>query len=149
MANSLCEVLLTDVALAPPRDDSDPGAGAIASFWGMVRALEDGSEIDGLDYEAHRAMAEHQLRRVGEEAMKNFQLRKIVIHHRVGFVRAGEASLFLEVRAGHRAAVFEASKWVVDELKKRVPIWKRPRFKVAARRLHESHLSGEASAAKL
>jgi molybdopterin synthase catalytic subunit len=149
MANSLCEVLLTEAALEAPKEDFDPEAGAIASFWGVVRALEDGGEIDGLDYEAHRAMAEHQLRLIAEEAMKNFQLKKVVIYHRVGFVRAGEASLFLQVNAGHRAAAFEASKWVVDELKKRAPIWKRPRFKIDAESLQESHLSEQASTAKL
>jgi molybdopterin synthase catalytic subunit len=75
-------------------------------------------------------MAEHQLRLVAEAATEKFQLKKVMVHHRVGFVRTGEASLFLQVRAQHRAAAFEAGKWIVDELKKKVPIWKRPRFKI-------------------
>jgi len=55
-------------------------------------------------------------------------LNQVLLHHRVGFVRTGEASLFLRVSAQHRAAAFEASKWIVDELKKKVPIWKKPAF---------------------
>jgi molybdopterin synthase catalytic subunit len=108
----------------------DPGAGAIVDFWGVVRELEDEREIEGIDYEAHAAMAEHQLQLIAQESAKNFKLKKVIIHHRIGFVSAGEASLFLQVKAGHRAAAFAASKWIVDELKKRVPIWKRPRFKI-------------------
>jgi molybdopterin synthase catalytic subunit len=134
MANSVCEVLLTQTRLATPDEVDNPSAGAIVDFWGVVRKMEEGREIDGIDYEAHQAMAEHQLRLVAENAAEKFQLKKIILHHRIGFVAAGEASLFLQVRAEHRAAAFEASKWVVDELKKKVPIWKRPKFKVQHQR---------------
>jgi molybdopterin synthase catalytic subunit len=139
MANSVCEVLLTERPLAVSKQDVNPfdsrsgqvlDAGAIVEFWGVVRRLEDGREIEGIDYQAHMAMAEHQLRLIAEEASKKFRLHRVVIHHRVGFVSAGEASLFLQVGAARRAAAFEASKWIVDELKKRVPIWKRPGFKI-------------------
>jgi len=124
MANPVCKVLLTKAPLKAPEDDVDPAAGAVVVFWGVVRELEDGRKIEGIDYEAHQAMAEHQLQLVAETA----------IHHRIGFVRAGEPSLFLQVWAQHRAAAFESSKWIVDELKKNVPIWKRPRFKANNRR---------------
>lgn len=137
MANSVCEVLLTQARLeraaetaATTAQDVDMSAGAIVNFWGAVRELEDGREIEGIDYEAHVAMAEHQLQVVADAAAKRFQLKKVIAHHRVGFVRAGEASLFLQVSAEHRGAAFEASEWIVDELKRKVPIWKRPRFKV-------------------
>ena len=129
MANPVCEVLLTEALLKAPKKDGDPGAGAVVDFWGVVRGIEDGREIEGIEYEAHREMAGHQLRLVADTATEKFQLKKVMVHHRVGFVRSGEASLFLQVRAQHRAAVFEADKWIVDELKKKVPIWKRPRFK--------------------
>lgn len=130
MANSVCEVLLTQTRLTGPKQSVEPGSGAIVEFWGVVRKLEDGREIEGIDYEAHGAMAEHQLKMIGEDALRKFQLDRVLIHHRVGFVAVGEASLFLQVAAPHRAAVFDAAKWIVDELKQKVPIWKHPREKI-------------------
>jgi molybdopterin synthase catalytic subunit len=131
MANTVCDVLLTEESLpVPAQQRVDLDAGAVVDFWGVVRQLENGCEIDGIDYEAHAAMAEHQLRMLADAAAEKFQLRKVLLYHRVGFVRPGEASLYLQVNAPHRAAAFAASKWMVDELKKKVPIWKRPRFKI-------------------
>jgi molybdopterin synthase catalytic subunit len=134
MANSVCEVLVTESALQAPTDEVDVASGAIVDFRGIVRKLEDDHEIEGIDYEAHNEMAEHQLRLVANAAVEKFRLKRVVLHHRIGFVRAGEASLFLRVSSPHRSAGFEASKWIVDELKKKVPIWKRPRFKVDGQR---------------
>src|SRR5438477_5432890 len=147
MANSVSQILLTDTHLeraaeSPSRtgiagttaEDVDRAAGAIVDFFGVVRELEDGHEIEGIDYEAHRAMAEHQMKLIADAATEKFQLKRVLLHHRIGFVRAGEASLFLRVSAPHRGTAFEASKWVVDELKKKVPIWKRPKFKVENQR---------------
>jgi molybdopterin synthase catalytic subunit len=134
MANFVCKVLLTDEALVTPRAVVDPTAGAIVEFRGAVRGREDGREIEGIDYEAHRTMAEHQLRTVAEGAAEKFLLKGVIVHHRVGFVPTGEASLFLRVTAPHRSAAFEASEWIVNELKKKAPIWKRPKFKAHSRR---------------
>ena len=134
MANLVCEVLVTEARLNAPEASADPAAGAVVIFWGVVREIEDGRKIEGIDYEAHTAMAEHQMRFITEAAAEKFQLKKVAAHHRIGFVRAGEPSLFLQVSAHHRAAAFEASKWIVDELKKKVPIWKRPRFEVESLR---------------
>jgi molybdopterin synthase catalytic subunit len=75
-------------------------------------------------------MAEHQLKQIAEQAIIQFGLRSVIIHHRIGFVAVGEPSLFMRVCSGHREAAFQASRWIVDELKKRVPIWKHPKFKV-------------------
>ena len=104
------------------------GAGAMVDFWGVVRGIEDGSEIDGIDYEAHREMAEHQLRRIAEQAAERFGLKLVIVHHRIGFVAVGEPSLFLRVASPHRSEGFRASQWIMDELKKKVPIWKHPRL---------------------
>ena len=152
MANSVSQVLLTDGRLDAPKEDVrhgesvqrriDPStslrtslsAGAVLDFWGVVRELEDGRKIEGIDYEAHEAMAEHQMKVIADAAAETFRLNQVVLHHRVGFVRTGEASLFLRVSAQHRAAAFEASKWIVDELKKKVPIWKKPAFANATAR---------------
>ena len=128
MANSVSKVLLTEARLEAPKEDVDLSAGAVVDFWGVVRELEDGREIEGIDYEAHKAMAEHQMKIITDAAAETFRLNQVLLYHRTGFVRTGEASLFLRVSAQHRAAAFDASKWIVDELKKKVPIWKRPAF---------------------
>ena len=130
MANFVCEVLVTEASLDTPPKTHCVEAGAINDFWGVVRRLEDGREIDGIQYEAHREMAEHQLRQIAGQAAEKFPLRFVIIHHRVGFIAIGEPSLFLRVATPHRGEAFRASQWIVDELKKKVPIWKRPKFKV-------------------
>jgi len=129
MPSFLREVLLTKEPLKQVDADS-VGAGAIIDFWGVVRQIEDAREIEGIDYEAHHEMAEHQLKRVAEQAAERFELKRVIIHHRTGFIAVGEASLFVRVTSSHRREGFQASQWIVDELKKKVPIWKRPRFRM-------------------
>ena len=133
MANVVCEILVSQTPLSGPRSDV-AGAGAVVDFWGVVRPMEDHREIEGIDYEAHREMAEHQLKRVVEQAAERFGLKLVIVHHRIGFIPVGEASLFLRVASPHRGESFRASQWIVDELKKKVPIWKRPRFKIESHR---------------
>jgi molybdopterin synthase catalytic subunit len=128
MANLLCEVLVTDAPLEA-LNSNFAGAGAIVDFWGVVRGLEDGREIEGIDYQAHCEMAEHQLKRIAEQAAEKFRLHIVIIHHRIGFISVGETSLFLRVSSLHRDEAFRASQWIVNELKKNVPIWKKPRFR--------------------
>src|SRR4029077_12645624 len=129
MANFVCEISVTQMPLAGQMSDID-GAGAVVDFWGIVRLIENGREIVGIDYEAHREMAEHQLERIAEQAAERFELKLVIVHHRIGFIAVGEPSLFLRVASPHRNEGFQASQWIVDELKKKVPIWKRPRFTV-------------------
>jgi molybdopterin synthase catalytic subunit len=126
MANLVCDVLLTDASLILPTDVPPAETGAIVDFWGVVRATEEEGQITGLRYEANRQMAEHQLRGVAEECTETFDLKQLLVHHRIGFVAVGEASLLVRVGSAHRAEAFRASAWIVDELKKRVPIWKHP-----------------------
>jgi molybdopterin synthase catalytic subunit len=138
MANPVCEVLVTEALLEAPPIDVDLAAGAVVDFWGIVRGSEDGREIDGIEYEAHQEMAAHQLRKIAEQAAEKFGLTRAIIHHRIGFIAVGEPSLFMRVGSPHREEGFRASQWIVDELKKKVPIWKRPRFK-AESQCHASH----------
>src|SRR5436190_22587213 len=128
MANVVYEISVTQAPLAARVSDI-AGAGAVVDFWGVVRPIEDGREIEGIDYEAHREMAEHQLKRIAEQAAERFELKLVIVHHRIGFIAVGEASLFLRVASPHRSEGFRASQWIVDELKKKVTIWKRPRFR--------------------
>src|ERR1041384_1516829 len=130
MANFVCEVLLTERPLKAPPQNHHHDAGATIDFWGVVRRLEEGREIEGIEYEAHRTMAEHQLGQIAERAAERFRLQRVIVHHRIGFIAVEEPSLFLRVASPHRGEGFQASQWIVDELKKKVPIWKRPRFRM-------------------
>jgi molybdopterin synthase catalytic subunit len=128
MANPVCEVLLTQQPLAAPPHGDLVETGAIVDFWGIVRRMEGQSAIAAIDYEAHAAMAEHQMRALAVAAVERFGLSEVRIVHRVGVVGVGEASLFVRVGSRHRAAALHACEWIIDELKKRVPVWKHPRF---------------------
>ena len=134
MPNLVCEILLTESPLEVHAKNHHGDAGAMVEFWGVVRRLEDGREIEGIDYEAHREMAEYQLKRIAEQATDQFGLKFVIVHHRIGFVAVGEPSLLLRVASAHRNEGFHASQWIVDELKKKVPIWKKPRFKAERQR---------------
>jgi molybdopterin synthase catalytic subunit len=129
MAISVCEVSITQSPLDLPAHENDPAAGAIVDFWGVVRTLEDGREIIGIEYEAHGPMAEHQMRGLAESATNKFGLTKVVIRHRIGFVPAAEASIVVRVESARRSSAFTANQWIMDELKQSVPIWKNPVFK--------------------
>ena len=134
MANPVYELLLTRDRLEGPREIVDLGVGAVVDFLGVVRELENGREIEGIEYEANTIMAKHQLEKIAKRVASDFPMNLIVIHHRIGFVRTSESSLWVRVAARHRAEAFAASQWIVDELKKTVPIWKKPRFKVETQR---------------
>jgi molybdopterin synthase catalytic subunit len=102
----------------------------VVDFWGVVRVAEGERNISGIEYEAHPAMATHQLHLIGREAIERFGLKLAVVRHRIGLVPVGKASLFARVAAPHRQEALQAMEWLVDELKKRVPIWKHPKFDV-------------------
>jgi molybdopterin synthase catalytic subunit len=130
MANPVCELLSSSADLAASGDWPDDSSGAVVDFWGVVRVKEGERDINGIEYEAHPLMAEHQLRLIGEEAIERFGLKLAVVRHRIGFVPVGKASLFARVAAPHRNEALQAMEWLVSELKKRVPIWKHPKFDV-------------------
>jgi molybdopterin synthase catalytic subunit len=127
MANPVCEVLITDAALEAPSDTYQE-SGAVVDFSGVVRPLEAERGITGIHYEAHQAMASHQMEQIAGNAIQRFGLHGAIIHHRVGFVPAGEASVFVRTISRNRAEAYRANQWIMDELKKNVPIWKRPKF---------------------
>ena len=129
MANPLCQIRLTEERLEAPPEIADMASGALVDFWGVVRELEDDRTIEGIAYEVHRKMALHQLEKIAEEAMADFPIQRLWVLHRIGFVPAGEASLLVRVACPHRGEAFQASQWIVEELKRRVPIWKHPRFR--------------------
>ena len=100
--------------------------GAVVDFFGVVRTIENERLIDGIEYEAFETMAERQLTLIADAARDHFGLVSVIIHHRIGFVRVGEASLFVRVTACRRRAAFEGSSQIIERLKQAVPIWKHP-----------------------
>ena len=123
-------ILITDqpineAALAAQRTMSG-GMGAVVSFLGVVRGTENDATISALDYEAFQRMAEHQLKLLCEELARRWPIESVRLVHRVGRIPVGEVSLWLEVVAPHRAEAFAACQWLIDELKRVAPIWKRP-----------------------
>jgi molybdopterin synthase catalytic subunit len=102
-----------------------PSDGAALLFWGVVRDEHGGRAVDSLEYEAYAEMAEHKMRQIADEARAKFGTGRIAIVHRVGLLEVGEASVGIAVAAPHRGEAYEASRYVIEELKRRVPVWKR------------------------
>lgn len=126
MTNHPVDIVICRTPLAPPAPVFSDTAGGVIDFWGVVRGREGDGTIAGIDYEAHESMARHQLELIAHEAGERFPILGLILHHRIGFVPAAEPSLFLRVSAGHRGPAFEAARWVIEQLKLRVPIWKHP-----------------------
>jgi len=105
----------------------EPGgkAGAAVYFSGIVRDTETNQTILALEYEAFIPMAEHQFRLIFDEIERRWPIFSIRLIHRIGHVPVGECSLWVEVRAGHRAEAFAACQHLIDQMKKVVPIWKK------------------------
>lgn len=116
---------IDEVALFRGRTMSG-GMGAAVYFSGVVRGAEGADAIKALDYSAFVPMAEHQFHKLIDEAADRWPLESIRLVHRLGVVAVGEASLWIEVVSPHRAEAFAACQWLIDEMKRIVPIWKRP-----------------------
>ena len=104
------------------------GAGACVCFEGWVRDNHEGRAVRGLEYEAYVELAQSEGERVLAEAMERFGLIAAGCVHRVGALALGEVAVWVGVSAGHRDAAFTACRYVIDEIKQRVPIWKRETY---------------------
>ena len=102
--------------------------GASILFVGTVREVNDGRAVQGIEYAAYETMAAHELERIVGEAAKRFATEHIVVEHRLGVLAVGEASVVIAVAHPHRGAAYDASRYVIEELKRRVPIWKREAY---------------------
>ena len=102
------------------------GMGAAVYFAGVVRASEEGTTISAIDYEAFTQMAERQFHLLFDQIEKRWPVESIRLIHRIGVVQVNEPSLWVEVIAPHRGEAFAACQWLIDEMKRVVPIWKKP-----------------------
>jgi molybdopterin synthase catalytic subunit len=103
-----------------------PGMGAVVCFLGVVRGTEGNANISALEYEVFQRMAEHQITLLLDEMNKRWPIESVRLVHRVGLVKVNEPSLWVEVIAPHRGEAFAACQWLIDEMKRSVPIWKKP-----------------------
>jgi len=103
-------------------------AGATVLFVGTVRDVSDGRSVRALDYKAYAPMAEKEMAAVVSEAESRWDGARIVCEHRIGALALGEASVVIAAAHPHRAQAFEACRYVIEELKARVPVWKREHY---------------------
>ena len=106
----------------------DAGCGAVVSFVGRVRNRNEGRAVNRLEYESYGELAVREGSRVIAEARENFGVGRVRCVHRTGDLAIGEPAVWVGVAAGHREEAFAAARFVIDEVKKRVPIWKREHY---------------------
>lgn len=104
-----------------------PDCGAIATFVGLVRNHHQGRAVERLEYSAYRPMAESECAAIVAEAVERWPVR-VAVSHRVGTLLIGEVAVAVAVASAHREAAFDGCRYVIEELKRRVPIWKKEHF---------------------
>ena len=114
------------------QDIKRPEDGSAAIFEGIVRNHTRARRTLYLDYEAYEEMALKQMEELAERALAEFKIRDVVMVHRLGRLEIGETSVLIVVASAHRAAAFEACRWLIDTLKRTVPIWKKEHFEDGA-----------------
>jgi len=102
--------------------------GAAVLFLGIVRDHADGRPVTGMTYESYEEMAEPVLREIALEAAQRIGSDRVAVVHRVGDLRIGEVSVAIAVSSPHRAEAFDASRYVIEEIKKRLPVWKKEHY---------------------
>jgi len=116
---------IDEAALVAKRKLSD-GMGAVVYFLGVVRGEEEGRSITAIEYEAFQKMVEYQFNLLFDAMAKRWPIESVRLVHRIGVVKVNEPSLWVEVVAPHRGEAFTACQWLIDEMKRVVPIWKKP-----------------------
>ena len=128
-----CTIVREPIATQQTVDSIKAGEdGATVIFEGIVRNNSRGRRTLYLDYEAYEAMALSEMRKLAQAALERFAIRDVRLVHRLGRLGIGETSVLIVVAAAHRGAAFEACRWLIDTLKKTVPIWKKEYFEDGA-----------------
>ena len=107
---------------------ADIGSGASTLFVGTVRRTNQGRAVTGIDYSAYAPMAEREMAAIAAEASERFGTLHIVVEHRLGTLLLGEASIIIAVSHERRGAAMDAQRYVIEEIKLRVPVWKREHY---------------------
>jgi MoaE-MoaD fusion protein len=128
-----CAIVLEPIdSLSVVKRITGPEDGAVVMFEGVVRDHTRGRPTLYLEYEAYEEMALRQMEELAGRALAQFQVRDVAIIHRLGRLEIGETSVFIAVASAHRAAAFDACRWLIDTLKRSVPIWKKEHFEDGA-----------------
>ena len=106
------------------REVSDESCGASVTFLGTVRDVNDGRPVSGIEYSAYRSMAEREMAAIAREADERFGVSRLVIEHRLGTIALTDISVAVVAAHAHRAPALDANRYVIEELKRRVPVWK-------------------------
>ena len=122
---TITKEIIDEAALLQQRTMSDD-MGAAVYFLGVVRGSEEGKKIVAIEYEAFEKMVTHQFNLLFDEIEKEWPLESVRLVHRVGVVKVNEPSLWVEIIAPHRGEAFAACQWLIDGMKRVVPIWKKP-----------------------
>ena len=115
----------TEEILESIRTASD---GAVVLFLGVVRDQNEGRVVAGIEYEAYQEMAVSVLTAIAREAGESADTDRIAVAHRMGELKVGEVSLAIAVGSPHREEAYQASRYIIEEIKKRLPVWKKERF---------------------
>jgi molybdopterin synthase catalytic subunit len=113
---------------AQKRSLADDRAGACATFEGWVRNINEGEAVGALEYETHAAIATSEGDAVLAEALARFDIIEAHCVHRIGKLAIGDCAVWVGVSAGHRGAAFDACRYIIDEIKHRLPIWKKEHY---------------------
>ena len=127
---------MTDIQLSPTPLEvqrcldfvSDAAVGGIDVFVGTVRNQTKGKEVLKLEFEAYEPMALREMQKLADQAREKWDVLRIAVHHRTGVLGVGEIPVIIAVSAAHRAAAFDACRYIIDTLKETVPIWKKEYF---------------------
>jgi len=107
---------------------SSPQHGAISVFLGTVREVNEGRSVSAIEYSAYKPMASAELERILDEAEAKFGVAALVVEHRIGLLSLGDVSVAIAAAHAHRAPALDCTRYVIEEIKKRVPIWKKEHY---------------------
>jgi molybdopterin synthase catalytic subunit len=115
------------------REVADDSCGASTAFLGCVRNVNEGRPVTGIEYSAYRGMAEREMASIVSEAAEQFGVTRLVVEHRLGTLGLGDVSVAVVAAHAHRAPALDATRYVIEQLKRRVPIWKLEQYEDGTR----------------
>ena len=119
------DLILSNKALENTDPEWSPQYGAVLIFWGVVRKIEKGEEIRGIEYSAYEELAYGLIKNLSLEAIENYGNHNAKITHRLGFVAASEPSVVLRISSPHSKSAYQLSEWYLNKIKTTLPIWKK------------------------